>query len=182
MIDTKKIIEAAERNLQGTDMYVVGCTCTPGNDIELLIDSDTSVAIDACVRLSRSIEEELDRDEEDFSLTVASAGIGSELKCLRQYRKLVGSTVEVLLTSGIKVLAKLDAADDQGITLSYEEKQAVEGKKKKQLVKVTRSYSFDPVSYTHLRAHERVAGFQIGTRAGQPRTNGGEPQAKTSIN
>ena len=53
MIDTKKIIEAAERNLQGTDMYVVGCTCTPGNDIELLIDSDTSVAIDACVRLSR---------------------------------------------------------------------------------------------------------------------------------
>ena len=48
MIDTKKIIEAAERNLQGTDMYVVGCTCTPGNDIELLIDSDTSVAIDAC--------------------------------------------------------------------------------------------------------------------------------------
>ena len=148
MIDTKKIIEAAERNLQGTDMYVVGCTCTPGNDIELLIDSDTSVAIDACVRLSRSIEEELDRDEEDFSLTVASAGIGSELKCLRQYRKLVGSTVEVLLTSGIKVLAKLDAADDQGITLSYEEKQAVEGKKKKQLVKVTRSYPFDQIKYT----------------------------------
>ena len=89
MIDTKKIIEAAERNLQGTDMYVVGCTCTPGNDIELLIDSDTSVAIDACVRLSRSIEEELDRDEEDFSLTVASAGIGSELKGLRQYLSLI---------------------------------------------------------------------------------------------
>ena len=135
MIDTKKIIEAAERNLQGTDMYVVGCTCTPGNDIELLIDSDTSVAID----------EELDRDEEDFSLTVASAGIGSELKCLRQYRKLVGSTVEVLLTSGIKVLAKLDAADDQGITLSYEEKQAVEGKKRKQLVTVTRRYGFGEI-------------------------------------
>ena len=122
-----------------------GCTCTPGNDIELLIDSDTSVAIDACVRLSRSIEEELDRDEEDFSLTVASAGIGSELKCLRQYRKLVGSTVEVLLTSGIKVLAKLDAADDQGITLSYEEKQAVEGKKRKQLVTVTRRYGFSEI-------------------------------------
>ena len=138
MIDTKKIIEAAERNLQGTDMYVVGCTCTPGNDIELLIDSDTSVAIDACVRLSRSIEE-------DFSLTVASAGIGSELKCLRQYRKLVGSTVEVLLTSGIKVLAKLDTADDQGITLSYEEKQAVEGKKRKQLVTVTRRYGFGEI-------------------------------------
>ena len=119
MIDCAKIKEIADRELAGTDMFTVSCTCTPSNEVELLIDSDTSVAIDACVRLSRSIEEELDRDEEDFSLTVASAGIGSELKCLRQYRKLVGSTVEVLLTSGIKVLAKLDAADDQGITLSY---------------------------------------------------------------
>ena len=63
----------------------------------------------------------------------------------RQYRKLVGSTVEVLLTSGIKVLAKLDAADDQGITLSYEEKQAVEGKKRKQLVTVTRRYGFSEI-------------------------------------
>ena len=92
MIDTKKIIEAAERKLQGTDMFVVGCTCTPGNEIELLIDSDTSVAIEACAELSRAVEAEFDRDEEDFSLTVASAGIGSELKSLRQYRKLIGGT------------------------------------------------------------------------------------------
>lgn len=105
MIDTKKIIEAAERKLQGTDMFVVGCTCTPGNEIELLIDSDTSVAIEACAELSRAVEAEFDRDEEDFSLTVASAGIGSELKSLRQYRKLIGGTVEVLLNSGIKMLA-----------------------------------------------------------------------------
>ena len=50
MIDTKKIIEAAERKLQGTDMFVVGCTCTPGNEIELLIDSDTSVLIRTATR------------------------------------------------------------------------------------------------------------------------------------
>ena len=60
----------------------------------------------------------------------------------------LGGTVEVLLNSGIKMLAKLDAADDEGITISYEEKQAVEGKKKKQLVKVTRSYPFDQIKYT----------------------------------
>ena len=145
MIETKKIIEAAERHLEGSDMFVVECTSTPGNEIELTIDSDTSVGIDACAELSRAVEAQFDRDEEDFSLTVASAGIGSELKCLRQYRKLVGSTVEVLLTSGIKVLAKLDTADDQGITLSYEEKQAVEGKKRKQLVTVTRRYGFGEI-------------------------------------
>ena len=148
MIDTKKIIETATRKLEGTDLFVVDCTCSPGNEIELTIDSDTSVGIDACAELSRAVEAEFDRDAEDFSLTVMSAGIGSELKSLRQYRKLVGRSVEVLLTSGVKVLAKLDEATDAGILLSYEEKQAVEGKKKKQLVKVTRSYPFEEIKYT----------------------------------
>ena len=140
MIDTKKITEAAERHLEGTDMFVVECTSTPGNEIELTIDSDTSVGIDACAEVSR--------DAEDFSLTVASAGIGSELRTLRQYRKLVGRPVEVLLTNGVKILAHLDEATDEGVTLSYEEKQAVEGRKRKQPVKVTRSYPFAQIKYT----------------------------------
>lgn len=148
MIDTKKITEAAERHLEGTDMFVVECTSTPGNEIELTIDSDTSVGIDACVALSRAVEADLDRDAEDFSLTVASAGIGSELRTLRQYRKLVGRPVEVLLTNGVKILAHLDEATDEGVTLSYEEKQAVEGRKRKQSVKVTRSYPFAQIKYT----------------------------------
>lgn len=148
MIDTQKITQIAERNLEGTDMFVVGCTCSPANEIELTIDSDSSVAIDACVTLSRAIEAELDRDEEDFSLTVMSAGIGSELRTLRQYRKLVGSSVEVLLASGLKILARLDAVDDKGITLSYEEKQSFEGKKRKQLVKVERTYPFEEIRAT----------------------------------
>lgn len=148
MIDTKKIIETAERQLQGSEMFVVGCTCSPGNEIELLIDSDTSVSIDACAELSRAIEAEFDRETEDFALTVASAGIGSELKCLRQYRKLIGRPVEVLLHSGVKITARLDAADETGLTLSYEEKQSVEGKKRKQLVTVTRSYPFADIKST----------------------------------
>lgn len=148
MIETEKIIEAARRHLEGTDMFVVGCTATPGNDIELTIDSDTSVDIDACAALSRAVEADLDREEEDFSLTVMSAGIGSELRCLRQYRRLIGSSVEVLLNNGVKLLAKLDGADEEGIDLSYEEKQAVEGKKRKQLVKVSKRYAFGEIKYT----------------------------------
>lgn len=148
MIDTKKITEAAERNLQGTDLFVVGCTCSAGNEIELTVDSDTSVDIDACAALSRAVEAEFDRDAEDFSLTVASAGIGSELRCLRQFRKLAGRPVEVLLTSGVKLLATLDQATEEGIVLSYEERQTVEGRKRKQTVRVTRSYPYDQIKYT----------------------------------
>ena len=78
---------------------------------------------------------------------VASAGIGSELKLLRQYRKIVGGSVEVLLADGVKILAKLVDAGDEGITLSYEEKQAVEGKKRKQTVEVTKSYRWEEIKY-----------------------------------
>ncbi len=148
MIDCAKILEIADRELAGTDLYTVSCKCSPMNEVELLIDSDTSVTIERCVELSRTIEAEFDRDEEDFSLTVASAGIGEELKNIRQYRKLVGSSVEVLLKNGVKILAKLDGVADDGITISYREKQAVEGKKRKVEVEVSNTYAFDEIKYT----------------------------------
>lgn len=148
MIDTKQIIEIAERHAEGSELFVVGCTVSPANEVELTIDSDASVDIEQCIALSRAIEAELDRDAEDFELTVMSAGIGSELKCLRQYRKLLGRSVEVVLKNGLKIRARLDEATDEAITLSYEEKQAVEGKKRKQLVRVTRRYPFAEVKST----------------------------------
>ena len=148
MIDCEKILAIADRELAGTDLFTVSCKCTPMNEVELLIDSDTHVTIERCVELSRKIEAEFNRDEEDFSLTVASAGIGTELQNIRQYRKLIGSSVEVLLLTGIKILAKLDAVTDEGITISYEEKQAVEGKKRKALVNVERTFRFDEIKYT----------------------------------
>lgn len=148
MIDCEKIVAIAEREMEGTDLFVVGCKCNPMNEVELLIDSDSAVSIEQCITLTRSIEAEFDRDVEDFSLTVASAGIGEELKNIRQYRKLIGSSVEVLLKSGVKILAKLDAADESGITISYREKQAVEGKKRKVEVEVSNTYSFDEIKYT----------------------------------
>ncbi len=150
MIDIKKVIASAEAKLtEGGelfgDLFVVQCTCTPSNEVELLVDSDTKVSIEACIALSRAIEGDFDREVEDFSLTVASAGIGTELKLLRQYAKLIGRSVEMLLKSGIKIIGRLEEATEEGIKLAYEQKQVVEttsGKKKKQVVEVSENYLF----------------------------------------
>ncbi len=154
MIDTKKIVASAEAKMVGgelfKDMFVVHCTCTPSNDVELLVDSDTKVSIEACVALSRAIEEDFDREVEDFSLTVASAGIGEDIRLLRQYPKLIGRSIEVLLLSGVKIIGRLLEASEQGVKLTYEQKQTIEmpsGKKKKQVVEVEESYSFDQIKY-----------------------------------
>ena len=147
-MDIKEIIKVAESALEGTDMFIVECNIAPDNTIDLVLDSDTSVSIDTCAKINHAIGDAFNRDVEDYSLTVASAGIGEELKLVRQYRKLIGQSVEVLLKNGIKVLATLYEVSEEAITISYDEAVVVEGKKKKQMQRTTHTYSFDEIKWT----------------------------------
>lgn len=133
--------------MEGTDRFVVDVKCSTANEIEIVIDADSSVDLDACVALSRAVESAFDREEEDFELSVFSAGVGQPLKLLRQYHKLIGKSVEVLLTSGTKVLATLREVSPEAITVGYTEKRAVEGKKRKVEVDVEESYNFAEIKW-----------------------------------
>ena len=145
IMEINKLVEVVEEHLAGSDVFVVECQCTPSNEITLILDADSRVSIDTCVAVSRAVDAVFDRDVEDFSLTVTSAGIGEPLKLLRQYQKIVGSTMEILLKDGIKILATLDDATEQGITVSYDEKVAVEGRKRKELQHIVRTLSFEQI-------------------------------------
>ena len=148
MIDVTRVREIAETQMEGTDLFVVEVRVSPANEIVVTVDSDTQVGIDRCVEVSRSIEGALDREQEDFELTVMSAGIGQPLKMLRQYRKLIGRPVEVILKDGGKIVGNLTDASEISIAVEYEERVAVEGKKRKQLVMTRRELSLDEVKST----------------------------------
>lgn len=148
MIDVTRVREIAETQMEGTDLFVVEVRVSPANEIVVTADSDTQVGIDRCVELSRSIEGALDREQEDFELTVMSAGIGQPLKMLRQYRKLIGRPVEVILKDGGKIVGNLTDASESSIAVEYEERVVVEGKKRKQLVTTRRELSLDEVKST----------------------------------
>lgn len=148
MIDATRVCEIAETQMEGTDLFVIEVRVSPANEIGVTVDSDTQVGIDRCVELSRSIEGALDREQEDFELTVMSAGIGQPLKMLRQYRKLIGRPVEVILKDGGKIVGNLTDASETSIAVEYEERVAVEGKKRKQLVTTRRELSLDEVKST----------------------------------
>jgi ribosome maturation factor RimP len=148
MIDVTRVREIAETQMEGTDLFVVEVRVSPANEIVVTVDSDTQVGIDRCVELSRSIEGALDREQEDFELTVMSAGIGQPLKMLRQYRKLIGRPVEVILKDGGKIVGNLTDASESSIAVEYEERVVVEGKKRKQLVTTRRELSLDEVKST----------------------------------
>ena len=144
-MDINKLVATVEEHLNGSDVFVVECTSTPSNEITLILDADSRVSIDTCVAVSRAVDAVFDRDVEDFSLTVTSAGIGEPLKLLRQWRKIIGSPVEVLLKDGIKILGTLDQVTEQEITISYDEKVAVEGKKRKELQHIVRAIAFEDI-------------------------------------
>ncbi len=145
MIDAQYVRQKAESLLPSEELFLVDVSVSPALEIEILLDSDSSVCVEDCVALSRALESELEQTGDDFSLTVSSAGIGSPLKLLRQYRKLLGKPVDVLLTCGTRILATLQSASQDDITVSYTEKVAVEGKKRKQEVLVEKTYPMSEV-------------------------------------
>lgn len=148
MINPEKILNIACEHLGDSELFVVDVKVSSANEIELLIDSDTSVSIDSCIELSKIIEAQIERESEDFELTVASAGIGQPLKVFRQYKKLIGRPVEVVLKSGIKIVGQLKETTPESITIAYLEKVAVEGKKKKETIETTKEFMLCDVKST----------------------------------
>ncbi len=117
MIEKIKILELVNNVLEGSDKFLVNLKITPDNRIYVDIDGDNGVTIDDCIELSRAIEGQLDRDEEDFALDVSSAGADAPLKLTRQLVKNIGREVDVVMFDGEKLTGELTAADEASITL-----------------------------------------------------------------
>jgi len=148
------IVEQVEKLLYSylddhQNIFLVDQKVSSGNQIEILIDSFENISIKDCVLLSRHIESNLDRDEIDFSLQVASAGLSEPFKVFKQYQKYVGKDVEVLLKGGKKVIGvMLDADKEKGIIVEIKRKEKI-GKKKKE-VKEQLHFSFDKIENTKI--------------------------------
>ncbi|MDE6443120.1 MAG: ribosome assembly cofactor RimP [Muribaculaceae bacterium] len=148
MIDKTALAAFIEKQLEGTDLYLVELEIGSGNEIRVEIDSDTSVDIDRCVQLTREIEDEFDRDVEDYELEVGSSGITSPFKVVRQYVKNIGNEVEVLTKEGKKLKGMLKGADESGFTIVTEEKVKPEGARRPVVEKVEQTFPYGDVKYT----------------------------------
>ena len=146
-MNVSEIIDAIGNEIVARNCYLVDVTVSKDHDIEITIESEEGrVELDDCVAISRYFETQFDREKEDYSLTVTSAGLDQPFKVLKQYMKAVGTKVEAQLKGGKKLIATLTAADQESITLSYTAKEAVEGKKKKELVEHNDRFTMDQVN------------------------------------
>lgn len=136
MIENKieKLIDQAINELEYTDCFLVDMKVN-NTRVEIFLDSDESVTFEKCRKISRKIEAVLDEKQwlgEKYTLEVSSAGVGRPLKFTRQYVKNIGRTLEIKKFDGEKLKGELVQADDEKITIKFEE-TIKEGKKKKKI-------------------------------------------------
>ncbi|MFN6379607.1 MAG: ribosome assembly cofactor RimP [Flavobacteriales bacterium] len=150
MITKEQVAALVEEKIAGTDLFIVEINVKPGNKIDVFIDRDSGLALEDCLKVSRHVEGNLDREVEDYSLDVSSPGVGRPLKLKRQYFKNIGRNVDIKLLDGSKLEGTLTAADEEKIVVHTRTKEEIEGKKGKKWVERDTEVPFDSISETKI--------------------------------
>ena len=132
MITKEALGETIINYLNDNGLFLVDIEVSQDNDITITIERhEGSVKVDDCIAIDRIVGAAFNRDDEDYSLTVTSAGLDQPFKVLDQYKKFCGSEVEVVLKKGGKVKGILSGYDDGGFELTTSKMVKKEGFKKK---------------------------------------------------
>ena len=145
MIAADKVIKLAKTKVSELEGFLVSAKVSAQNDIQIFVDKAEGISINECLQISRFIEEKLDREVEDFQLSVSSPGLGKAFVVEEQYVKNIGKEVVVKLTDGKRIKGRLVAFDGD-ITLETTKKE----KKKKQIKKQEEIISSAQIKETKL--------------------------------
>ncbi|MEI7981136.1 MAG: ribosome assembly cofactor RimP [Bacteroidota bacterium] len=140
MITEKQVIKLVDDFLEGDAFFLVEATVKPVNKISVFIDGDNGVTIEACRKVSHYLETSLDRDKEDFELTVSSSGIDRPLKLPRQFKKNFGKSLEITTDTEKFITGKVIGISETGIEIELLSK-----KNKKQEEKIVLSLPFETI-------------------------------------
>ena len=148
MITKESVKQIVEEWLQTGDYFLVDIQMTDDDRIVVEIDCADGVWIEDCAALSRMLQERLGDEVGNYELEVGSAGLGQPFKVEQQYKNHVGDQVEVVDAEGKKITGTLKEVDGRKFTVSTQEKQVPEGKKRPVKVDVDKTFDMDEVKST----------------------------------
>lgn len=103
-------------------LFLIDLSIGENNQIKVIIDGDEGVKVEDCIAVSRGIEHNLDREEEDFSLEVLSAGVSEPLTLFRQYKKNIGRRLSIR-TETETIEGNLTAVNEAAVTLQWKTRE-----------------------------------------------------------
>ena len=103
-------------------LFLIDLNINDANKIVITLDGDNGVQLQDCINISRAIDNNLDREEVDFALEVASAGVSLPLKLVRQYKKNIGRTLKIK-TASQTIEALLLEVSDEDITVEWSSRE-----------------------------------------------------------
>jgi len=116
----EKVTDLLEEALsKNQSLFLIDFDIDENNNIKITIDGDTGVTLLDCMAISRAIEHNIDGEEYDFALEVASAGASSPLQFPRQYKKNIGRTLEIKQKEGGTLEGVLSEVTEENITISW---------------------------------------------------------------
>jgi ribosome maturation factor RimP len=140
-----KILELLEEGLkEKPSLFLVDLTITETFKVIVTLDGDNGVNLQDCIDISRAIDNNLDREEQDYALEVASAGVSTPLKMVRQYRKNIGRTLKVK-TATETIEAVLEQVSDEIIVLSWTAREPKKIGKGKETVEHKREIPYSDI-------------------------------------
>lgn len=148
MINKVTVQKAVEEWLEGKEYFLVDIAISADDRIVVEIDHADGVWIEDCADLSRYIESQVSREEEDYELEVGSAGLGQPFRVHRQYEIHVGKPVETQVKNGKRYHGTLLSVDQEGFEIGVIQKVQEEGKKRPVNKEVPVRLTFEEVAYT----------------------------------
>jgi ribosome maturation factor RimP len=134
--------KALEENPQ---LFLIDLDFSETNKISIVLDGDSGVNLQDCINVNRFLDNGLEGEEEEFSIEVASAGLSTPLKLVRQYKKNIGRTLKVKTISQGDVEGTVTEADEEGVTLTWSAREPKEIGKGKVTVQKTLKISYTDI-------------------------------------
>ncbi len=145
MIEKQTIEELVKEFIKGTGLFLVAVKVSSANRIIVLADKNEGITIDECASIHRHIENNLDREKEDFELQVSSPGLDLPFGVIEQYYKNEGKKVEVVDNEGLKITGNLKNVTEGGFEIESEVKIKGKSKELKDI-----SFNFDQIKSTRV--------------------------------
>jgi ribosome maturation factor RimP len=119
MVSKKRIEDIVNEWIGDSDLFLVEVKVSPGR-VAVFVDKPAGITLEECAALNRHLNNLLEPEGtwETAELEVGSPGMDQPLKVYQQYLRRLGREIRVVTIDGKEHNGTLNAADDQGISMT----------------------------------------------------------------